>query len=669
MESDSEGNVDRLRKGYFMDRFMITKTHRTIIAVISAVIIFVLVFGNGYSTYAEAGILKAEDATAQDATLSESTSSVNLTNEVDEIFRIEQVRSVAPYIRAFFYPDDNLYSDSVLRAVLDDKRYIATECDSFANKGFGIDYYFLIDNSKSVDAEEFEAVKEQIASMPSMMNDKDSISIYVVGDFAEKKAEKLGKSNEAQLRGVLDEIERNGMHTNLYNAIKDAATDIASQDTDNVFEESEDLEGNLGLGKNRSVIVAVTDGVNDSENGYGKDETISKLNDNCIPLYLIQQKMQGESGSESRSDIQQVVRQTGGEFLLTADHPSDSIVGALVKRLSSCMVATFEIDSNKVDTSPRRFNIEYGPADGSSEFRCFNTKDIVISKHMKDNSAPEVKSIKFTGEHSIEVTFSEPVSGEANNVSLYEVSDERNKTYKPTGADYSVDGRDKIVLSFSDTFYNGKHEIKIASGITDNSEEANKLGEVKKEVKAENFEDYVEEKESFFIKYWWVIILAFIIIVIIILIIIFSVIKKRKGIVVNDGKVVLADQMEEKVHVKIVKNQTTLQQPGQPAQPIPKRGMPITLNLRSGNQPVKSIQAHIDGSVIVGRANICDVIIDDVTMSRQHFAIENDGGTLYIMDLDTKNGTFVNGVKLTGRRRLEQNDRINAGSLDIIIRW
>ena len=53
MESDSEGNVDRLRKGYFMDRFMITKTHRTIIAVISAVIIFVLVFGNGYSTYAE----------------------------------------------------------------------------------------------------------------------------------------------------------------------------------------------------------------------------------------------------------------------------------------------------------------------------------------------------------------------------------------------------------------------------------------------------------------------------------------------------------------------------------------------------------------------------------------------------------------------------------------
>ena len=113
MESDSEGNVDRLRKGYFMDRFMITKTHRTIIAVISAVIIFVLVFGNGYSTYAEAGILKAEDATAQDATLSESTSSVNLTNEVDEIFRIEQVRSVAPYIRAFFYPDDNLYSDSV----------------------------------------------------------------------------------------------------------------------------------------------------------------------------------------------------------------------------------------------------------------------------------------------------------------------------------------------------------------------------------------------------------------------------------------------------------------------------------------------------------------------------------------------------------------------------
>lgn len=56
-------------------------------------------------------------------------------------------------------------------------------------------------------------------------------------------------------------------------------------------------------------------------------------------------------------------------------------------------------------------------------------------------------------------------------------------------------------------------------------------------------------------------------------------------------------------------------------------------------------------------------------MSRQHFAIEYDGESFYIQDLDTTNGTMLNGVKMTHKRRLEKNDRITAGSLDIVVRW
>ena len=38
-------------------------------------------------------------------------------------------------------------------------------------------------------------------------------------------------------------------------------------------------------------------------------------------------------------------------------------------------------------------------------------------------------------------------------------------------------------------------------------------------------------------------------------------------------------------------------------------------------------------------------------------------------DLASRNGTFLNGVRLNGKRQLSQNDVIKAGSLEIIIRW
>ena len=66
---------------------------------------------------------------------------------------------------------------------------------------------------------------------------------------------------------------------------------------------------------------------------------------------------------------------------------------------------------------------------------------------------------------------------------------------------------------------------------------------------------------------------------------------------------------------------------------------------------------------------LCDIFIDDATMSRQHFAIEYTDGDFYVQDLDTTNGTMLNGVKLVHKRRLEKDDRITAGSLDIIVRW
>ncbi len=83
--------------------------------------------------------------------------------------------------------------------------------------------------------------------------------------------------------------------------------------------------------------------------------------------------------------------------------------------------------------------------------------------------------------------------------------------------------------------------------------------------------------------------------------------------------------------------------------------------LEEANGKASDIRIQIDSSIFVGRASICNIIVDDPMISKQHFVIEDVNGAAYISDLNTKNGTFVNGERITNDHRLQENDRIRAG--------
>ena len=61
--------------------------------------------------------------------------------------------------------------------------------------------------------------------------------------------------------------------------------------------------------------------------------------------------------------------------------------------------------------------------------------------------------------------------------------------------------------------------------------------------------------------------------------------------------------------------------------------------------------------------------IKDNRISRQHFALEEKNSLIYVRDLQTTNGTSVNGVKLSGAKQLNNNDIISAGSVKLRVRW
>lgn len=76
----------------------------------------------------------------------------------------------------------------------------------------------------------------------------------------------------------------------------------------------------------------------------------------------------------------------------------------------------------------------------------------------------------------------------------------------------------------------------------------------------------------------------------------------------------------------------------------------------------------LDGDRLsVGRAASVELSFpNDNGLSRQHLALERDGEGWAVLDLGSKNGTMLNGAKISGRMLLKAGDRITAGHLILV---
>ena len=54
------------------------------------------------------------------------------------------------------------------------------------------------------------------------------------------------------------------------------------------------------------------------------------------------------------------------------------------------------------------------------------------------------------------------------------------------------------------------------------------------------------------------------------------------------------------------------------------------------------------GRTVVGKSPDCDVLVPDVTVSRQHFEVQTEGQRYLVRDLDSTNGTVLDGAEGTG---------------------
>jgi DNA-binding winged helix-turn-helix (wHTH) protein len=69
-----------------------------------------------------------------------------------------------------------------------------------------------------------------------------------------------------------------------------------------------------------------------------------------------------------------------------------------------------------------------------------------------------------------------------------------------------------------------------------------------------------------------------------------------------------------------------------------------------------------DGEHLAGRDTECALMIDASTVSRRHARITVVSGTATVEDLDSTNGTHVNGTRISGATLLSPGDELSLGS-------
>lgn len=89
----------------------------------------------------------------------------------------------------------------------------------------------------------------------------------------------------------------------------------------------------------------------------------------------------------------------------------------------------------------------------------------------------------------------------------------------------------------------------------------------------------------------------------------------------------------------------------------------LVLFKKSGRSKAFSLPSSV---TIVGRRQDCDLCIPLMIVSKRHCEFNLDGGHLRVRDLNSRNGTFLNGDRVTDQADINPGDKIQIGPLNFV---
>src|SRR5437870_8147434 len=91
-----------------------------------------------------------------------------------------------------------------------------------------------------------------------------------------------------------------------------------------------------------------------------------------------------------------------------------------------------------------------------------------------------------------------------------------------------------------------------------------------------------------------------------------------------------------------------------------KLAMDVKLVIERGAKNKQTLQLRSE-ETIVGRRDGCDLRIPSAAVSRRHCRLSFHDEFLVVEDLDSANGTYLNGERVTKPRKVKPGDRLEIG--------
>lgn len=93
------------------------------------------------------------------------------------------------------------------------------------------------------------------------------------------------------------------------------------------------------------------------------------------------------------------------------------------------------------------------------------------------------------------------------------------------------------------------------------------------------------------------------------------------------------------------------------------------LSVETGPKELRGVRIVVTGPVIVGRSPGADIVIAASYVSGRHAQFRLMGQNLFVEDLGSTNGTFVNGNRISAPAALKNNDIVSVGDVSIRVRF
>ncbi len=479
--------------------------------------------------------------------------------------------------------------------------------------------YVLVDLSTSMRSS-FDLVKSNIITYIKSLNDNDRIILITFGK-SEVNIVLNGNENKEDAINTVKALKCNEKGTLFYEALNTVYQLSNSSDSD--FD--------------REYVIAFSDGI-DAQKGNATFEEVLKLYENhSLPLYAI---CSSNASKSAVDNFGKLARVSGGSFSIIK---SKKEFNSFLNEINKVTIVKLRASTNYADGKEKQLSFKIG----SSQVEY----NVPIVRSIPDMVAPYVKELFYDAEKDVfVVTFSENVIG-ATSTGAYRITNSKGKKLDVSEV-YSIDSS-TYEISTRKSIYKDTYTFEFF-GINDDSKEANAL--IGKSIVV------VEKSNNHELTPWVIIFTCAIALAAVIVVLVVN----RK----NNCKAPKEDCVISRQDNVAYCESADYVEPVQDAKRyhIKASGaVKIRLEIKTGNASEQIVETTIISSLIVGRSDICDIYIDDAKLSRQHFAIENDEGILYLIDLQSRNGTMLNGVWVKDKRCLSSGDKILAGLSDIII--